>query len=123
VRLTHPDGSTVHLAYCTNVHPAETLDGVVAQLAEHCEPVRRRLGTDRLGVGLWLARDAVRALNADPAAPRRLRTELDRRGLEVVTLNGFRPRAAVQRSRGRGRRRAGGPGPDRRAHRPGSAAG
>ncbi|WP_329537878.1 metabolite traffic protein EboE (plasmid) [Streptomyces sp. NBC_01450] len=89
MRLTHPDGSTVHLAYCTNVHPAETLDGVVAQLAEHCEPVRRRLGTDRLGVGLWLARDAVRALNADPAAPRRLRTELDRRGLEVVTLNGF----------------------------------
>ncbi|MFE6894381.1 metabolite traffic protein EboE [Streptomyces sp. NPDC057694] len=89
MRLTHPDGSTVHLAYCTNVHPAETLDGVVAQLAAYGEPVRRRLGTDRLGVGLWLARDAVRALNADAAAPRRLRTELERRGLEVVTLNGF----------------------------------
>ncbi|MFB7248939.1 xylose isomerase [Streptomyces populi] len=89
MRLTHPDGSTVHLAYCTNVHPAESLDGVLAQLARYCEPVRRRLGADRLGVGLWLARDAVRALNADPAAPRRLRTELERRGLEVVTLNGF----------------------------------
>ncbi|MWA08004.1 metabolite traffic protein EboE [Streptomyces sp. BA2] len=89
MRFTHPDGSTVHLAYCTNVHPAETLDGVIAQLAAHCEPVRRRLGVERLGIGLWLARDAVRALNADPAALRRLRTELDRRGLEVVTLNGF----------------------------------
>ncbi|RFU83793.1 xylose isomerase [Streptomyces triticagri] len=89
MRFRHPDGSTVHLAYCTNVHPAETLDGVLAQLRDHCEPVRRRLGRDRLGIGLWLARDAARALVADPAALRGLRSELDRRGLEVVTLNGF----------------------------------
>ncbi|MFJ6651072.1 metabolite traffic protein EboE [Streptomyces sp. NPDC091290] len=89
MRFRHPDGSTVHLAYCTNVHPAEALDGVLAQLRDHCEPVRRRLGRDRLGIGLWLARDAALALVSDPSALRRLRTELDRRGLEVVTLNGF----------------------------------
>ncbi|MFD7300770.1 metabolite traffic protein EboE [Streptomyces pharetrae] len=89
MRFRHPDGSVVHLAYCTNVHPAETLDGVLAQLRDHCEPVRRRLGRDRLGIGLWLARDAARALVGDPSALRALRTELDRRGLEVVTLNGF----------------------------------
>ncbi|WP_405824118.1 metabolite traffic protein EboE [Streptomyces sp. NBC_01390] len=89
MRFRHPDGSTVHLAYCTNVHPAETLDGVLAQLRDHCEPVRRRLGRDRLGIGLWLARNAAHALVTDPSALRGLRTELDRRGLEVVTLNGF----------------------------------
>ncbi|GHJ41475.1 metabolite traffic protein EboE [Streptomyces sp. TS71-3] len=89
MRFRHPDGSTVHLAYCTNVHPAETLTGVLAQLRDHCEPVRRRLGRDRLGIGLWLARDAARTLVTDPAALRGLRAELDRRGLEVVTLNGF----------------------------------
>ncbi|MFJ7077078.1 metabolite traffic protein EboE [Streptomyces sp. NPDC098781] len=89
MRFRHPDGSTVHLAYCTNVHPAETLDGVLAQLRDHCEPVRRRLGRDRLGIGLWLAKDAAHALGTDPSALRGLRTELDRRGLEVVTLNGF----------------------------------
>ncbi|MDC0766546.1 metabolite traffic protein EboE [Streptomyces sp. HD] len=89
MRFRHPDGSTVHLAYCTNVHPAETLDGVRAQLRDHCEPVRRRLGRDRLGIGLWLAKDAARTLVSDPSALRGLRTELDRRGLEVVTLNGF----------------------------------
>ncbi|GAB2713714.1 metabolite traffic protein EboE [Streptomyces bullii] len=89
MRFRHPDGSTVHLAYCTNVHPAETLDGVLAQLRDHCEPVRRRLGRDRLGIGLWLAKDAARALVTDPSALRGLRGELDRRGLEVVTLNGF----------------------------------
>ncbi|MBO0517830.1 xylose isomerase, partial [Streptomyces beijiangensis] len=89
MRFRHPDGSTVHLAYCTNVHPAETLDGVRDQLRDHCEPVRRRLGRDRLGIGLWLARNAARALITDPAALRGLRAELDQRGLEVVTLNGF----------------------------------
>ncbi|CAM5239248.1 hypothetical protein STANM309S_04201 [Streptomyces tanashiensis] len=89
MRFRHSDGSTVHLAYCTNVHPAETLDGVLAQLRDHCEPVRRRLGRDRLGIGLWLARDAAHSLTADPASLRALRAELDRRGLEVVTLNGF----------------------------------
>ncbi|MFF9073237.1 metabolite traffic protein EboE [Streptomyces sp. NPDC014646] len=89
MRFRHPDGSTVHLSYCTNVHPAETLDGVRAQLRDHCEPVRRRLGRDRLGIGLWLARDAARALTDDPSELRSLRAELDRRGLEVVTLNGF----------------------------------
>ncbi len=89
MRFRHPDGSTVHLAYCTNVHPAETLDGVLAQLRDHCEPVRRRLGRDRLGIGLWLAKDAAHALVTDPSALRGLRAELDHRGLEVVTLNGF----------------------------------
>ncbi|MEV8019210.1 metabolite traffic protein EboE [Streptomyces sp. NPDC086554] len=89
MRFRHPDGSVVHLAYCTNVHPAETLDGVLAQLRDHCEPVRKRLGRDRLGIGLWLAKDAAHALVTDPAALRGLRTELDRHGLEVVTLNGF----------------------------------
>ncbi|MEV6957844.1 metabolite traffic protein EboE [Streptomyces sp. NPDC051207] len=89
MRFRHPDGSTVHLAYCTNVHPAETLDGVLAQLRDHCEPVRRRLGRDRLGIGLWLAHDAAHTLVSEPSALRGLRRELDRRGLEVVTLNGF----------------------------------
>ncbi|RDG37454.1 metabolite traffic protein EboE [Streptomyces corynorhini] len=89
MRFRHPDGSTVHLAYCTNVHPAETLEGVLGQLRDHCEPVRRRLGRDRLGIGLWLAKDAAKALINDPVTLRGLRAELDRRGLEVVTLNGF----------------------------------
>ncbi|MBA0052229.1 xylose isomerase [Streptomyces sp. AJS327] len=89
MRFRHPDGSTVHLAYCTNVHPAEDLPGVRRQLTEYAEPVRRRLGVDRLGLGLWLAHDAVAELTARPEELARLRAALDRHGLEVVTLNGF----------------------------------
>ncbi|MFG1670720.1 metabolite traffic protein EboE [Streptomyces sp. Y7] len=89
MRLRHPDGTTVHLSYCTNVHPAEDLDGIVAQLSRFAEPVRRRLGAGRIGLGLWLAAPVVAALDTDPAAVRALRAELGRRGLEVVTLNAF----------------------------------
>ncbi|NEC37514.1 xylose isomerase, partial [Streptomyces rubrogriseus] len=89
MRLRHRDGTTVHLAYCTNVHAAEDLDGVLAQLARYGEPVRERLGADRIGLGLWLAAPVVTALAADRSALDLLRKELDLRGIEVVTLNAF----------------------------------
>ncbi|WP_369240858.1 metabolite traffic protein EboE [Streptomyces sp. R21] len=89
MRLLHTDGTTVHLAYCSNVHAAESLDGVLAQLADHAEPVRRELGADLLGIGLWLARDVVAELAARPSAVAELRHELALRGLETVTLNAF----------------------------------
>ncbi len=43
MRFRHPDGSLVHLAYCTNVHPAEDLDGVIAQLDGCSALVRKEL--------------------------------------------------------------------------------
>jgi len=89
MRFRHPDGSVVHLSYCTNVHPAEDLDGVVAQLEVCAAAVRERLGVPVLGVGLWLAHDLAAQLARDPAALKRLSDTLDRCGLEVVTLNGF----------------------------------
>lgn len=93
MRWRHPDGSTVHLAYCTNVHPAEDVEGILAQLQRFAAPVRSALSSDLLGVGLWLARDAAKQLAGDPAARKSLRGALDRLGLEVVTLNGFPFRA------------------------------
>lgn len=89
MRFQHQDGTLVHLAYCTNVHTAEDLEGVLGQLGRYAGPVRERLGVPRLGVGLWLARDVATALVDDAAAVDRLRDELSAHGLEVVTLNGF----------------------------------
>ena len=43
MRLRHPDGSLLHLAYCSNVHPADDLDGVAAQLERYTARVRERL--------------------------------------------------------------------------------
>jgi sugar phosphate isomerase/epimerase len=86
LRLRHADGSLLHLAYCSNVHPADDLDGIAAQLERFPARVRAALGVDRLGVGMWVAAPAL------PGAER-LRERLDALGLEVVTLNGFPYRA------------------------------
>jgi sugar phosphate isomerase/epimerase len=85
VRLRHADGSLLHLAYCSNVHPADDLDGVAAQLERYTARVRAKLDVPRLGIGLWVAAPAV----ADEAAADRLAEQLQRLSLEVVTLNGF----------------------------------
>ena len=85
MRLRHADGSLLHLAYCSNVHPADDLDGVAAQLERYTAKVRERLDMPKLGIGLWVAAPAV----ADAAAADRLADQLERLSLEVVTLNGF----------------------------------
>ena len=89
MRLRHPDGQVVHLSYCTNVHAAEDLDGILAQLDTYAVPIRERLGSDVLGLGLWLAAPVAAGLAGDVADRQKLRRALDSRGLEVVTLNGF----------------------------------
>jgi sugar phosphate isomerase/epimerase len=89
MRIRHADGQTLHLSYCTNVHAAEDLEGILTQLDTYAVPIRAALGTDVLGLGLWLAAPAAAGLAESPAERRRLRDALDARGLEVVTLNGF----------------------------------
>jgi sugar phosphate isomerase/epimerase len=89
MRLWHGDGQTIHLSYCTNVHPGEDLPEIMAQLDTYAAKARRLVPADRLGVGLWLAAPVAAQLAADPDAVARLGRDLDARGLEVVTFNGF----------------------------------
>ncbi|MBM7503446.1 metabolite traffic protein EboE [Agromyces aurantiacus] len=79
----------MHLSYCTNVHPAEDLDGVIRQLDAYAGPARVAAGLDVLGVGLWLPAPLAARLAAEPDALGRLRAALERNGLEVRTLNAF----------------------------------
>lgn len=77
------------IGYCTNVHPAEDLPGVLAQLDRYAEPVRRLVGVDVLGLGLWLPAALAGELAASAELRSKLRAELTARGLEVYTLNAF----------------------------------
>lgn len=88
MRLRHPDSTTVHLAYCADVHRAKTLDDLTVRLAAHAEQVRTHLGADLLGLGLWLSADVARHLADAPRDVAALRRALSGRGLEAVTLNG-----------------------------------
>jgi len=75
------------LSYSADLHPAADLGDVVAQLDRYAEPIRRSVPLERLGLGLRLPPAVAAGLAADRTARRRLRAELDARGLEVVTLN------------------------------------
>jgi len=77
------------LTYCTNVHPIEDLVAASEALSRYCAPVRRRLGIERLSLGLWLSRRAASALAGSADERRRFAETLAANGLEAVTLNGF----------------------------------
>jgi sugar phosphate isomerase/epimerase len=89
MRLVFEDGRTTQLGYCYNVLPGETVDALIDQVRRICGPVRERLGVDRLGVGLWIARPAATELIDDSRRRRELADTLDRHGLYCFTLNGF----------------------------------
>lgn len=77
------------LTYCTNVHPAETLDEVGAVLRRSVREVKAAVCAEQpFGVGLRLSALAARELEAPSALPR-FRAELDEAGLFVFTINGF----------------------------------
>ncbi|MFC4057289.1 sugar phosphate isomerase/epimerase family protein [Planomonospora corallina] len=88
MRLRNEDGTFVHLAYNAGVHPAEDLENLIAHLTRYAVPVRKRLGVERMGVGLWLSPAVADHLIADRIELVRLRRSLEERGLEVVSLNG-----------------------------------
>ncbi|MEU7476935.1 metabolite traffic protein EboE [Lentzea sp. NPDC042327] len=77
------------IAYCTNVHPAPDLPGVLAQLDRHAVRVREALGADTLPLGLWLPAPVAHGLAEDVSARRAFGAELAARGLTVSTLNAF----------------------------------
>lgn len=87
IRLS--DGRTTELGYCFNVLPGETVDALIDQARRIMGPVQARLGVERMGVGLWIARGAATELRDDPARLDALRDALDDEGLYVFTLNGF----------------------------------
>jgi len=77
------------LGYCTNVHPGGDLLTTREQLERHATAVRRQLGWDEMGVGLWLSRRTADELLADPSHVPALADWLIARGLRPYTLNGF----------------------------------
>ncbi|MGH3358366.1 MAG: metabolite traffic protein EboE [Nocardioidaceae bacterium] len=89
MRLRHPDGTVVHLAYGTNVLPAQDVDAIAEQATRLGDRLRAELGVPRIGLGMWFPAVAAHQLAEDRDAVARLRHALDDHGVEVVTLNAF----------------------------------
>ncbi len=81
---------TVHLTYCSNIHPAESWRETHENIRVHAVEVKARSapGTP-FGLGLRLSARAASELLAAPGALAALRAELDDLGMYVFTLNGF----------------------------------
>ncbi|MCX7010875.1 MAG: hypothetical protein NTY53_27155, partial [Kiritimatiellaeota bacterium] len=79
----------LHLTYCLNIHPGETLADNVAAIRQHAVAVKQRLGPRHpFGLGLRLGAAAAAELRA-PSVRKDLRDELDALGLYAFTINGF----------------------------------
>ena len=75
------------VSYCTNVHPGQTVDEVLAGLQQFTAPVRKRTG--ELAAGLWLARPVVTELLDDESQLEALDRCLQDSELSCYTLNTF----------------------------------
>ena len=92
MRFHHPDhpGRFVRLAYCMNVHPAETLEELEGGLTSITLPLRDRLaGAGRFGIGMYFAADLAARLRAEPALLEDLAKRLDAERLDPFTFNAF----------------------------------
>lgn len=81
----------LHLGYCTNVHPGETIAEVTTNLEKHVAPIRDRLPpSDQtpFGLGLRLGNGPATDL-ADPDTRAAFVDALTRLDLRVFTVNGF----------------------------------
>lgn len=79
-----------HLAYCTNIHPAESWEETFAAISTHTMEVRDLVaGRDHpFAIGLRLSAKAARELLADDHLPR-FRDWLASENAYVFTINGF----------------------------------
>jgi sugar phosphate isomerase/epimerase len=84
-----PKAPDLHLTYCLNAHPGETLEEVIAAIEGPVRGIRRRVAMDQpFGLGLRLSAQAADELmQGDRLA--RFREMLRRHRLYVFTLNGF----------------------------------
>jgi sugar phosphate isomerase/epimerase len=88
MRLRHPSGRIVHLSCGISLDHTEDVSAAVERLDATNAALREHFGTGTLMVALRLSYRLANTLAVSSRARTRLRTELDARGLEVVTLSG-----------------------------------
>ncbi|QHT67924.1 metabolite traffic protein EboE [Rhodocytophaga rosea] len=82
-------GNTIHLTYCTNIHPGESWAQVFDTLKTYLLPLKERLSPDAdMGIGLRLSDLASREL-IEPVELHAFKQWLETHHLYVFTMNGF----------------------------------
>ncbi|MEM7395212.1 MAG: metabolite traffic protein EboE [Verrucomicrobiota bacterium] len=85
----------VHLSYCLNIHPGETLEENLGAIEEHALRVKQRVSPDHpFGLGLRFGHKAVEEIEDATA----IRSRFDDWGVYAFTVNGF-PYGAFHQTR------------------------
>jgi len=80
----------LHIAYCTNVHPGESVDAIESVLRRDVAAVKALVSPDApFGTGLRLGHEAATVLWHDADRRARFADLLSELGLYVFTVNGF----------------------------------
>lgn len=74
------------IAYCSNVHPAASLEDLKEQLTKHAIPAADAFGRP-IGVGLWLPRSALERIDDQQFAD--FQAWFQDHGLSTTTMNAF----------------------------------
>jgi sugar phosphate isomerase/epimerase len=77
------------IGYCGNVHPAISVDQLMANLQQHTAEVKRLIGADgRMPFGIWVSATALEQLQSRESLLR-LKATLEQNQLVPFTINGF----------------------------------
>ena len=83
-------GRRLRLAYCMNLHPADTLEGVIEAMQKVTVPLSKRLASgEPFGVGLYLPASLAAELASDSVQLDRLADFLKSAQLDPFTYNAF----------------------------------
>lgn len=89
MRLLRPDGTTQHLSYCSNIHPAESWQQVLENLQKHLLPIKSKLAENEpFGIGLRLSAESAEDLS-QPETMQEFQNFLAENNCYVFTINGF----------------------------------
>jgi len=81
---------TLHLTYCSNIHPGESWAETLSNVRLEATKVKRRLRSEQpFGLGLRLSARAANELYSTAGALSEFRDELVSLGMYTFTLNGF----------------------------------
>ena len=84
--MNYLNPSSATIGYCTNVHAGVDLASICSNLQEFAIPARDAIGSDELGVGLWIPAQAAGELSDGVD---RFSKFLSERRLRAFTINGF----------------------------------
>lgn len=77
------------IAYCSNVHPGDSLAEVSSNIIEHFSAIRKNRKISNMASGLWLSANAAQTLINSSTELANFKVLLQNQGMLLTSLNGF----------------------------------